>query len=40
MLKSGMMFEGTLRKSEFIKGEFRDTKVFSILKEEFLLSNK
>lgn len=38
MLKVGMCFEGTLRKNEFIKGEFRDTKVFSILKEEFFLS--
>ena len=36
MLKSGMIFEGTLRKNEFIKGEFRDTKIFSILKVEFL----
>jgi [ribosomal protein S5]-alanine N-acetyltransferase len=38
MLKVGMTFEGTLRKSEFIKGEFRDTKVFAILKEDFLLN--
>lgn len=38
MQKSGMLFEGILRKSEFIKGEFRDTKVFSILREEYLIS--
>lgn len=37
MLKVGFEYEGTLRKNEFIKGEFRDTKVFSILKDEFLL---
>ncbi|WP_419883948.1 GNAT family N-acetyltransferase [Peribacillus sp. B-H-3] len=35
MLKVGMCFEGTLRKNEFIKGEFRDTKIFSILNEEY-----
>ncbi|MGM0898079.1 MAG: GNAT family N-acetyltransferase [Bacillota bacterium] len=35
MLKSGMTFEGILRKNERIKGEFRDTKIFSILKSEF-----
>lgn len=35
MLKLGMTFEGVLRKNELIKGEFRDTKVFSILKDEF-----
>jgi [ribosomal protein S5]-alanine N-acetyltransferase len=38
MLKVGMCYEGTLRKNEFIKGEFKDTKIFSILKEEFLLN--
>jgi [ribosomal protein S5]-alanine N-acetyltransferase len=38
MLKVGMKFEGTLRKNEFIKGEFRDIKVFAILKEDFLLN--
>ncbi|WP_085524038.1 GNAT family N-acetyltransferase [Tuberibacillus sp. Marseille-P3662] len=36
MLKVGMTFEGTLRQNEFIKGEFRDTKVFSILREDFI----
>ncbi len=35
MLKAGMSFEGVLRKNERIKGEFRDTKIFSILKSEF-----
>lgn len=38
MLKTGMCYEGTLRKNEFIKGEFKDTKMFSILKEEFLFN--
>ena len=36
MLKVGMQYEGTLRKNEFIKGEFRDTKVFAMLKEDYL----
>lgn len=35
MLKAGMSFEGVLRKNERIKGEFRDTKIFSILKSDF-----
>ncbi|WP_394233874.1 GNAT family N-acetyltransferase [Niallia oryzisoli] len=35
MRKVGMKLEGILRKNEFIKGEFRDTKVFSILKKEY-----
>ncbi|MFK8793162.1 GNAT family N-acetyltransferase [Planococcus plakortidis] len=35
MTKAGMAFEGVLRKNERIKGEFRDTKIFSILKSEF-----
>ena len=39
MLKLGMKFEGVLRKNELIKGEFRDTKIFSILKEEFDSTN-
>ena len=38
MLKSGMQFEGILRKNEFIKGEFRDTKIFSILREDYSFS--
>ena len=35
MLKVGMKFEGILRKNEYIKGKFRDTKIFAILKEDF-----
>lgn len=35
MRKAGMTFEGVLRKNERIKGEFSDTKIFSILKEEY-----
>jgi [ribosomal protein S5]-alanine N-acetyltransferase len=35
MEKVGMTYEGTLRKSLFLKGKQRDIKVYSILKEEF-----
>lgn len=35
MKKLGMKYEGTLRKNEWIKGEFRDTQYFSILANEF-----
>lgn len=34
MQKCGMTFEGVLRKSMFVKGEHRDLKIYSILKEE------
>lgn len=37
MEKAGMTFEGILRKVAFIKGEHQDLKVYSILKDEFLL---
>ena len=30
-----MLYEGTLRQREFIKGAYRDTKIYSILKSEF-----
>ncbi|MGR9050547.1 GNAT family N-acetyltransferase [Halobacillus faecis] len=35
MKKLGMKYEGTLRKNEWIKGEFRDTEVYSILESEY-----
>ncbi|SFK33286.1 ribosomal-protein-alanine N-acetyltransferase [Halobacillus dabanensis] len=35
MKKLGMRYEGTLRKNEWIKGEFRDTQMYSILASEF-----
>jgi ribosomal-protein-alanine N-acetyltransferase len=35
MEKAGMLYEGTLRQREFIKGAYRDTKIYSILKSEF-----
>ncbi|WP_117160984.1 GNAT family N-acetyltransferase [Paraliobacillus sp. X-1268] len=35
MEKVGMSFEGTIRKGMFVKGEHRDLKRYSILKEEF-----
>ena len=33
-----MTYEGTLRGSEFIKGAFRDMKLYSILRREYRLS--
>lgn len=36
LIKLGMQYEGLLRKNEFIKGTFRDTKIFSLLKNDFL----
>ncbi|TFE00565.1 GNAT family N-acetyltransferase [Jeotgalibacillus salarius] len=38
MQKAGMLFEGVLRKSLFIKGKHWDGKVYSILREEFTSS--
>ncbi|MEK5205461.1 MULTISPECIES: GNAT family protein [Psychrobacillus] len=35
MEKAGMNFEGIIRKGIFVKGEHRDLKMYSILKEEF-----
>jgi ribosomal-protein-alanine N-acetyltransferase len=35
MEKNNMQFEGILREQLYIKGKFRDIKVYSILKEEF-----
>ena len=35
MEKAGMTYEGTLREREFIKGIYRDIKVYSILKSEY-----
>ncbi len=35
MEKAGMLYEGTLRQRELIKGEHRDIKVYSILRGEF-----
>ncbi len=35
MEKAGMAYEGTLRQREFIKGAYRDMKVYSILRSEF-----
>jgi [ribosomal protein S5]-alanine N-acetyltransferase len=34
MEKVGMTYEGTLRESEYIKGAFRDMKIYSILRRE------
>ena len=33
--KAGMAYEGTLRQREFLKGEYRDMKLYAILKEEY-----
>ncbi|SMQ80961.1 ribosomal-protein-alanine N-acetyltransferase [Bacillus sp. OV166] len=38
MEKTGMSFEGILRKGMFVKGKHRDLKMYSILEEEFYLS--
>ena len=35
MEKTGMAYEGTLRESEFIKGAYRDMKLYSILRCEY-----
>jgi ribosomal-protein-alanine N-acetyltransferase len=34
MEKAGMLCEGTLRQRELIKGEHRDIKIYSILRDE------
>ena len=34
MEKAGMTHEGTLRQREFIKGAYRDMKLYAILKSE------
>ncbi len=35
MEKAEMAYEGTLRKREFIKGAYRDMKLYSILRREY-----
>ncbi len=35
MEKAGMSYEGTLRESEYVKGAYRDMKLYSILRREF-----
>jgi ribosomal-protein-alanine N-acetyltransferase len=35
MEKAGMAYEGTLRQREYIKGAYRDIKLYAILKEGF-----
>lgn len=35
MKRIGMRYEGTLRKDMFVKGAYRDTKVYAILREEY-----
>jgi ribosomal-protein-alanine N-acetyltransferase len=35
MEKAGMVYEGTLRQREVIKGAYRDVKVYAILRREF-----
>ena len=37
MEKAGMLYEGTLRQREFIKGAYRDIKLYAILKSEHRL---
>lgn len=40
MQKVGMQFEGIARSALFVKGAFRDIKVYSMLREEFLQSKQ
>jgi [ribosomal protein S5]-alanine N-acetyltransferase len=35
MEKAGMKYEGILRKRVFIKGEFRDIKMYGILRSDY-----
>ncbi|PEA53655.1 N-acetyltransferase [Bacillus pseudomycoides] len=35
MKRLGMQYEGTMRKDMFVKGAYRDTKIYSILREEY-----
>ena len=35
MEKAGMVYEGTLRQREYIKGAYRDIKLYAILKKDF-----
>lgn len=35
MEKVGMAYEGTMRRREYIKGAYRDMKLYSILREEY-----
>lgn len=35
MEKAGMSYEGTLRQREFIKGAYRNIKLYAILKSEY-----
>ena len=36
MVKVGMKYEGFLREQMFVKGIFKDLKIYSILKSEYL----
>jgi len=40
MKKLGMSFEGLLRQNYYIKGAFRDTKVYGILQEDYSFDRK
>ena len=35
MEKAGMTYEGTLRQREFLKGAYRDIKLYAILRGEY-----
>ncbi|MEH6892339.1 GNAT family protein [Bacillus sp. JJ864] len=35
MKRLGMQYDGTMRKDMFVKGAYRDTKIYSILREEY-----
>lgn len=40
MEKAGMSYEGTLRESEYVKGAYRDMKLYSILRRELETSTE
>ncbi|MDC2867439.1 GNAT family N-acetyltransferase [Bacillus sp. BP-3] len=40
MKRLGMQYEGTLRKDMFVKGIYRDTKIYAILREEYNIQKR
>lgn len=40
LLKCGFIYEGTTRKSEYIKGKYIDVATYAILKDEYLLNKE
>jgi ribosomal-protein-alanine N-acetyltransferase len=40
MEKAGMSYEGTMREREYIKGAYRDMKLYSILRSEYTTARR